>query len=113
MRLVFLEQIISERSARRVEHHRHALGRLFLHEFVQHVEYAEDGAGGHALRIGERRQRMERSVQIRGTIDQQQLTRTHGVNVLLGLQLLLGLGLRLRLRRGTGRLRCAARCAAR
>ena len=79
MRLVLLEQVVPERSARRVEHDRDALGRFFLQEFVQHVEHAEHRAGGYALRVGERRQRMKCTVQIGRAVDQQQLARSHGL----------------------------------
>ncbi len=77
MRLVLVEKIVPEGSARRVEHHRHACGRFLLHELVQHVEYAQHGARRLALGTGQRRQRMECAIQIGRSIDQQQLAGTH------------------------------------
>ena len=95
MRLVSIEQLISERSARRVEDHCDACRRFVLHEFVQHVEHAEHGAGWLAFRIGERRQRMKCAIQIGRAVDQKQFTGCH-------MNTLIYRPLRLRRRRGTG-----------
>ena len=45
MRLVLIEQIVSERAARRIEYHRDAIGRLLLDHLVEHVEHAQHRAG--------------------------------------------------------------------
>jgi hypothetical protein len=45
MRLVLLEQIVAERAARRIEHHRDAIRRFLLDHLVEHVEHAQHRAG--------------------------------------------------------------------
>ncbi len=70
MRLVLLEQVIAECASRRVEHHRDMVGPLLPHELEQHVHHAVDGAGRLSARVGERRQRVECAVQVRGAVDQ-------------------------------------------
>ena len=78
MRLVLIEQIISERAARRIEHHCDALRRFFLDHLVQHVQHAKDRAGRFALRITERRQGVEGSIQIGRAVDQDEFARAQG-----------------------------------
>jgi len=68
MRLVLGEQFVAERLARRVEHHANQRRILLLEQFLQHVEHTEHCAGGFTLRVGERRQRVEGPVQVRGAV---------------------------------------------
>jgi hypothetical protein len=78
MRFVLIEQIVSECTAGGIEHHGDAIGRLLLDHLVQHVQHAQDRPGRLPLGVGERRQCMEGSIQIRGTVDQDEFARAHG-----------------------------------
>ncbi len=62
MRLVLLEEVIAECTARRIEDDGDQLRVVFLEDPVQHVEDAEHGASRFTGRTGERRQRVERAV---------------------------------------------------
>ncbi len=77
MRLVLIEEIVPERSAGRVEHHRDPLGRFLFDHFVQHIEHAQHRAGRFAARVGEGRQRVERAIQIARAVDQNKFARRH------------------------------------
>ena len=73
VRLVFLEEVVAESAARRVEHDGDQLRAFFLQQLVQHVEHAEQGAGRLAFRARERRQREERAVQVGRAVHQPEL----------------------------------------
>ncbi len=73
VRLVLLEQLVTERPSRRVEDHGDEGGRLILEELVEHVQHAEHGAGGLAARCRQRRERMEGAIQVRRAVDEVEL----------------------------------------
>ncbi len=67
--LVLGVQVVAEGLAGGVDHEGHVVG-LFLQRGPQHVDHAEQRAGGFAGGIGQRRQRVERAVQVTGPVDQ-------------------------------------------
>ncbi|KAG1317119.1 hypothetical protein G6F62_013078 [Rhizopus arrhizus] len=67
--LVLVVQVIAEGLAGRIDHERD-VGRAFLQRRAQHVDHAEQRAGGFTLCIGQGRQRVERAVQVTGPVDQ-------------------------------------------
>ncbi len=67
--LVLLVQVVAEGLAGRIDHERH-VGRALLQRRTQHVDHAEQRAGGFTLCIGQGRQRVERAVQVTGPVDQ-------------------------------------------
>jgi hypothetical protein len=69
--LVLRIQRVAERGARGVEHER-GVARLLLQRGAQHADDAVQRAGGKPVGRGERRQRVERAVQVRRPIDQDQ-----------------------------------------
>ena len=73
MRLVLGEQLVAEGLARGVEHDRDAFRVVVLEELREHVEHAEHRAGRFAARIAERRQRVERAIQIRRAVDEDEI----------------------------------------
>jgi hypothetical protein len=73
VRLVLGEQLVAEGLARRVEHDRDARRVVVLQELLQHVDHAVDRAGRLAARVGERRQRVERAVEIGGAVDEHEV----------------------------------------
>ena len=77
MRLVLIEQVVAERAAGRIEHHRDPIRRFLLDQLVQHVEHAEHRSGRLALGIAEGRQRVKGPVKIGGAVNQKQLTCVH------------------------------------
>jgi len=81
VRLIFFEELVAEAAARRVEHHREARVRELALELQQHVEHAEHGAGRLAVRTGERRQRVERTVEVGRAVDEDEVGRVHGSGV--------------------------------
>ena len=70
--LVLGIQVVAEGLARRVHHEGDVVG-LLLQRRAQHVDHAEQRTGGLAGVVGERRERMERAVEVAGTVDQDQL----------------------------------------
>ena len=73
MRLVFLEELVTESPPRRVEHDRDELRVLVLEELVQHVEHAKHGSGRHARLGREWRQGVERAVEVGRAVYQPEL----------------------------------------
>lgn len=67
--LVLVVQVITEGLAGRIDHERD-VGRALLQRRTQHVDHAEQRAGGLTLCIGQGRQRVERAVQVTGPVDQ-------------------------------------------
>jgi len=67
--LVLVVQVVAEGLARRVDDEGD-VGRSLLQRRAQHVDHAEQRAGGLALCIGQGRQRVERAVQVTGPVDQ-------------------------------------------
>ena len=80
VRLVLGEQLVAKGLAGRVEHHGDALGIVVLQELREHVEHAEHCAGRLAARVGERRQRVECAVQVRRSVDEDEVgARGHSI----------------------------------
>ena len=69
--LVLRIHVLAERRSRGIQHERQVV-RLLLQRGTQHVDHAEQRAGGLALGIGQRRQRVERAIQIARSVDQDQ-----------------------------------------
>jgi hypothetical protein len=67
--LVLGIQLVAEGPAGRVHHEGHVV-RLLLEGGPQHVDHAEQRAGGFAGGVGQRGQRVERAVQVAGTVDE-------------------------------------------
>jgi hypothetical protein len=67
--LALVVQVVTEGLAGRVDHERD-VGRALLQRRTQHVDHAEQRAGGFTLCIGQGRQRVERAVQVTGPVDQ-------------------------------------------
>ncbi len=68
-RLVGGIQRVAEGRPRRVLHEG-GVGGLLLQDRAQHVDHAEQRAGRFAGRVRQRRQRVERAIQIRGAVDE-------------------------------------------
>jgi hypothetical protein len=62
-------QFVAEGLARRIHHERSELGFL-LQVRAQHVDHAEQRAGGLAGRVAQRWQRMEGAIEIKRSVDQ-------------------------------------------
>ncbi len=73
MRLVFLEEFVTESPPRRVEHDRDELRVLVLEELVQHVEHAKHGSGRHARLGREWRQGVKGAVEVGRAVYQPEL----------------------------------------
>ncbi|MNI57354.1 hypothetical protein D3C73_1124090 [compost metagenome] len=67
--LVLVVQVVTEGLAGGIDDERD-VGRAFLQRRAQHVDHAEQRAGGLTLCIGQGRQRVERAVQVTGPVDQ-------------------------------------------
>ena len=73
VRLVLGEQLVAEGFAGRVEHHGDAARLIVLEELQQHVEHPEERPGRLAARVGQRRQGVERPIDVRGAVDEDQV----------------------------------------
>ncbi len=62
-------QIVTEGLAGGVDHEGHVL-RALLQGGAQHVDHAEQRAGGFTGRVGQRRKRVERAIQVTGPVNQ-------------------------------------------
>ena len=78
MRLVFGENIVAEGPPAGVEDHRQMVGLGFLQQLDQHVDKAENGIDGRAIRPRQRRQLVERPKDKAGAVDQKNVARRRG-----------------------------------
>ena len=77
--LVLCVQVVAKRAPRGVEHDADQRRLILLEQLEQHVEDAEHGAGRLATGIGQRRQGVERPVQVGRAVHQHQAARlNHG-----------------------------------
>ncbi|MNV49178.1 hypothetical protein D3C71_1411220 [compost metagenome] len=62
-------QVVTEGLAGRIDHEGDVLGAL-LQGGAQHVDHAEQRAGGFTVCVGQRRKRVERAIQVTGPVNQ-------------------------------------------
>ena len=73
MRLVGGEEVVAEGTAGRIEHDDELRAIMLTQRLQEHIEHAENRAGGLALRPGQRRERVERTVEVRRAVDQHEV----------------------------------------